>query len=331
MGRWGWRCSWARPCRDIVTPAPFHSFPDTDETPAEAFHVTADDGVALRIALWREVPGAPLGTVLLFSGRTEYAEKYAPVAQDLNRAGYAVITVDWRGQGLSQRLMDDPRPGHVGRFSDYQHDVVALAAAALELDLPKPWFLLAHSMGGCIGLEALHNGLEVRSAVFSAPMWGIQACGSPSSLGRWLATLVDGIGLGRRAVPGTGGSTTYVTHAGFEANVLTRDGLNWARLVAEATLWPELTLGGATYHWVREALQECERLALLPSPHLPALISLGSREAVVSQAAIRKRAAEWPGARLLEVPGGKHEVLFETPSHREAFLSASLQLFAETA
>ncbi len=293
--------------------------------------MTADDGIGLRIALWRGGREASAGTVLLFAGRTEYAEKYAPVALELNQAGYAVITVDWRGQGLSQRLMGDPRPGHVGRFSDYQHDVVALAAAALELHLPKPWYLLAHSMGGGIGLEALYNGLEVRAAAFSAPMWGIHTATDPSWFVRRLAMLVEKIGLGGKTTPGNGGTTTYVTRAGFETNVLTGDGLHWARLVAEAALWPDLTLGGATYHWVREALEECERLASQPSPDLPALISLGTRETVVSPAAINARAAGWTGAQLLNIPGGRHEVLFETPPRRAAFLSAALQLFAETA
>ena len=94
------------------------------------------------------------GSVLLFPGRTEYVEKYAPVAHRLMAEGYDVLSIDWRGQGMSDRLQPNPRPGHIRDFADYQHDVVEMIVAAEQLDLPRPWHLLAHPMGGCIGLAA---------------------------------------------------------------------------------------------------------------------------------------------------------------------------------
>ena len=61
---------------------------------------------------------------------TEYIEKYAHVAEALNAAGYAVASLDWRGQGLSERACDDPMKGHIDRFSEYQADIDALLALA---------------------------------------------------------------------------------------------------------------------------------------------------------------------------------------------------------
>jgi len=156
-----------------VTPAPFHLLPGDPPAPARAFWAQADDGVKLRLAHW---PAAgdrdAAGTILLFPGRTEYLEKYARVGRELAAERFHVIAADWRGQGMSDRLQADPRPGHVADFADFQRDVVEIVIAAQDLDLPQPWHLLAHSMGGAIGLAALVNELPVRSAVFSAPMWG---------------------------------------------------------------------------------------------------------------------------------------------------------------
>ena len=152
--------------------APF--FSDVDDGPAggHAVWLTCDDGVRIRLGVWPH-DGAK-GTVLLFPGRTEYIEKYGRAAADLAARGYATLAVDWRGQGLADRLMQDRAPGHVVEFADYQRDVRAVIAAAQEMDLPRPWHLIAHSMGGCIGLRALHEGLPVASAVFTGPMWGIE-------------------------------------------------------------------------------------------------------------------------------------------------------------
>src|SRR5210317_780744 len=121
----------------MLNPAPLY----TDVSPAPlsgaAYWVTTEDGIRIRVGAW--VPDDAKATVLLFPGRTEYIEKYAPVAGDLARRGYATITIDWRGQGLADRMLDDPRIGHVHIFEDYQLDVETLMFAVAELDLPEPY------------------------------------------------------------------------------------------------------------------------------------------------------------------------------------------------
>lgn len=309
-----------------MEPAPFHRLSGDPETGARAFWLRAEDGVRLRAALWPAENGG--GTVLLFNGRTEYAEKYAGVAAELNRAGLAVLTIDWRGQGLSDRLQADPRPGHIGDFADYQRDVVELVVAAQELALPRPWHLLAHSMGGTIGLAALEAGLPVQSAVFSAPMWGIDLHHVPEPVALAVARLARRLGRGTRPAPGSGGMDSFVLQDGFLTNPLTADGRRWGRLVAEIAGWPGIALGGASNDWLCAALLECRRLAALPAPALPVLIALGDREQVVSATAIRARAAAWPGASLLELSDCRHEPMMECDPVRDRFLAAAIAHFA---
>lgn len=307
--------------------APFRQLPGDPLRPARAFWATADDGIALRLAHW-SAPSGSRGSILLFAGRTEYIEKYAPVADDLTAAGYDVLAIDWRGQGLSDRLLADRRIGHVGDFSDYQRDVVEMVVAATRMDLPRPWHLLAHSMGGCIGLAALHADLPVASAAFSAPMWGINLRQVPQGMAVGMAYLAGRLGRGGRPAPGSGGAMgTYVLDESFGANLLTPDADAWCRMVREAAAWPDLTLGGASFDWVGKALNECLRLSRLPSPATPAVIGLGGQERVVSVAAIRSRLAGWPGAALHECPDARHEILMGAPEHRTAFLQAALSLF----
>src|ERR1700761_9309877 len=95
-----------------ANPAPDNHVVGTIKTP---------DGLTLRYARW-EPPAGRKGTVCIFQGRTEYVEKYFETVRDLRARGFAVATFDWRGQGLSQRLLPDPLKGHVQRFSDYQID-----------------------------------------------------------------------------------------------------------------------------------------------------------------------------------------------------------------
>lgn len=287
----------------------------------------AADGVRLRAVFW-PLAGAR-GTVLMLPGRTEHAEKYGPTAERLAAAGYAAASVDWRGQGLADRLLPDRRKGHVGRFSDYQHDLTAYAAAARAQGLPGPCFLLAHSMGGCIGLRGLMRGLDVAAAAFSAPMWGLDMPGGRARLFGTLFGLAAGAGLrAAYSPPPASGPVCYLETAPFAGNTLTTDPAVWDWMQGQLRRTPEIALAGPTIGWVAEALAETRALAALPSPSVPCITGLGGNERIVSRAAIESRMARWPGGTLLPVPGAEHELLMEAAPMRDAFLAAVLALFA---
>ncbi len=294
--------------------APLYSDVADGPEGGRAFWLRASDGVRLRIGLWTP-EGATTGTVLLLPGRTEYVEKYGRVARDLAQRGYATLAVDWRGQGLADRLLDDVMSGHVQLFDDYQKDVDAVVAALDNLDLPRPLHLLGHSMGGCIGLRAMMNGLPVASCGFSGPMWGIRIS-SPLRPVAWsLSWGSRHVGLCHLYAPGTK-SNSYVLVEPFQSNKLTGDEDMYNYMIDQAKAHPELTLGGPSLRWLHEALRETLALSRLPSPDLPCLTLLGTDEDIVDIPRIRARMAAWPGARLEEIHGGRHEVMMDTPEMR---------------
>lgn len=306
--------------------APF--FADVADAPegVEARWLRARDGVRIRAAFWRQ---GVKGTVLLFPGRTEYIEKYAPAAGEFARRGYAMLSADWRGQGLADRFLPDKLTGHVGRFSDYQLDIAALLALARRENLPEPYFLVAHSMGGAIGLRALYEGLPVRAAAFSAPMWGIHMHPALRPAAWVLSTLSRPFGQGHHLAPGTS-PVTYVIEAPFADNVLTRDPAMYEFMRRQVSQHPELSLGGPSLHWLNEALRDCLDLRRRPSPALPCYTTLGTLERVVDPAPVRERMARWPEGRLDVIAGAEHEVMMEVPRLRARFYDQAAALFDAT-
>ena len=309
--------------------APF--FDDVADGPAEsaAWWVHAADGVRLRLCAWAQSEAAR-GTVLLFPGRTEYLEKYGRTASDLAARGYATMAIDWRGQGLSDRLLDDRRIGHVARFTDYQLDVAAMVAAAREQGLPRPWFLLAHSMGGCIGLRAVMDRDDVAACAFTGPMWGIAMSPVTRALGGALAAASATLGIGHRLAP-SAKAETYVKAEPFEGNMLTTDPDMYAYMQAQCLQYPELSLGGPSLHWVHEALSETRKLARRPSPDLPCATFVGSNERIVDLDRIADRMKAWPRGTLEWIEGAEHEVLMERPEIRAALTDSITALFAGAA
>jgi lysophospholipase len=307
-----------------MRPAPL--FHDVAEGPAggAAWWLEADDGVRLRLGVW-PLEGAR-GTVLLFPGRTEFVEKYGRTAADLTARGYAMLAVDWRGQGLADRLLPDREVGHVGRFADYQRDVAAVVAGARDLGLPRPWHLIGHSMGGLIGLRSLAEGLDVASAAFSAPMWGVIIKPWMRPFARIVTAATDHVGLGHLYAPGTH-TRNYVKSTPFEGNQLTRDAGMYAYMRRQIETHPELSLGGPSLHWVHEGLAEIRRFRSAPLPRLPVYIGIGGGERIVDASAVRAMASRWPGAAFEVFPGAEHELLMELPEVRLGFVARAVSLF----
>ena len=84
------------------------------------------DGMRVRLGHARP-HGRPRGTVLVLPGRAEFIEKYRETLADLTSAGFAVVTLDWRGQGGSDRFIPRRQPDHVTRFEAYLAEWVYLS------------------------------------------------------------------------------------------------------------------------------------------------------------------------------------------------------------
>jgi lysophospholipase len=289
---------------------------------AVAGELTAHDGVKLRFARWPAVAGRK-GTVCLLQGRTEFIEKYFEVVTDLRNRGFAVATLDWRGQGLSDRALADPRKGHVRRFSDYGLDLEAFVRGVVLPDCPGPFFALAHSMGGAILMRAIHQGRRwFERIVFSAPMLALAGSAGRASRRR-IVRISRLLGMGKSYVPG--GSATAVTSLPFDGNVLTSDPARYSRTAKIVVAAPALGLGSPTIAWLDAAYAQMTAFADPAYPRSlvqPMLIVGAGQDAVVSTPAIEQFAIRLRAGAHVVVPGARHELLMEHDLYRSQFWAA---------
>ncbi len=304
--------------------APLHADVADGPDAGAAHWLRTTDNAQIRVAHW--VSDADRGTVLLFPGRTEYIEKYGRAARDLRTRGYATITLDWRGQGLADRLTPARATGHILDFKDYQKDVAAMLTHARDLGLPKPFYLIAHSMGGAIGLRSLIEGLPVRAAVFSAPMWGIQMSAALRPFAWGLSTVARRAGFDTRMAPGQS-VENYLDRTALADNTLTSDPDMFAYMQEQISRYPDLGLGGPSLRWLNESLIDMRRMSRLASPRVPVVTFLGTAEAIVDPARIRARMAQWTNGRLEVIADGKHETMMEGPPIRQQFFDTTAALF----
>jgi lysophospholipase len=284
--------------------------------------IRAADGLHLRTARWTG-PAPSRGTVAIFPGRAEFIEKYCEVVGELLDRGFDVAVLDWRGQGLSQRLLRNRNKGHISRFQAYQKDLEALQEQILDPFCPKPWFALGHSMGGAILLDQAQSGRSpFDRIVLSAPMISLYGLRLRRAT-RAFARLLTMLGLGRAFIPG-GSGRSYMLK-GFEGNVLTSDPVRHTRTASFIDTNPDLGIGDPTIGWVNAAFRLMRHFEDLSYPvriSIPILILAAGRDQVVDTASTEFFASRLKCGRCLTLPGGSHELLMERQSFRDSFWAA---------
>ena len=303
-------------------------YEDVAEAPdgGRAFYVHTVDGTRIRFALWG---GGSKGLAVVMPGRTECLEKYGRMAGKLTERGFSVVIIDWRGQGLSDRLNNSTAVGHVDAFTDYQDDLNAVLTHPEVAAINGPRTLFAHSMGGCIGLRALLTSDTFSAAVFSAPMWGLNLPGPNKLLAPILANVGTAFGMGKKTLAGQP-KGFYLTRVPFEGNNLTHDRNHWDYMRNQVVAHPELGLGSPSFKWLKGALGEFKYFDTVEMPSIPCLIFVGGDESIISPAAIHKHSKAFSNGTLVEIDGARHEIWMETPE-RQAQSWAAIDSFLETA
>ncbi|MBV9113274.1 MAG: alpha/beta hydrolase [Hyphomicrobiales bacterium] len=293
--------------------------------PAEArcFIIGTADGLSLRLAQWPASAMPIQGTVLLLQGRAEFIEKYFETANHFRARGFDVVSFDWRGQGGSERLTRNPKKGHVRRFSDYHRDLDAVFADMEARSSPKPWFVVAHSMGAAIFLARLGRGpTPALRAALTSPMIGI----SPAIAPRYaavIAIMLAGLGLGRSFVPGGGSSS--ISTGPFENNRLSTDRIRYERNAAILSVAPDLAIGSPTVDWAASAWRMMSGLSDPNFPRritTPLLVIASGDERVVSTQATERFASRLKSGSAIVIVGGRHELLMESDFFRDQALAA---------
>jgi alpha-beta hydrolase superfamily lysophospholipase len=105
--------------------------------------LTARDGLKLHVV---HLPvDQPQGVVVLLHGLSEHARRHLTAAEQLNQAGWSVLSPDLRGHGLSE----GPRGG-LAQDDDLLHDLAAVMDLAARLHPGLRIVVFGHSTGGAV-------------------------------------------------------------------------------------------------------------------------------------------------------------------------------------
>ncbi len=276
----------------------------------------------IRYGIWYSHNDKKRGSVILLNGRKEFMEKYAETILELNQRGFDVYSFDWRGQGLSSRMLTNRHKGFIKTYDIYLNDLDRFVSKIVRPGAAIPLIILSHSMGGHIALRFMHEHPElVDKAVLVSPMIDILT----SPLPRWWVRLVAWgaikADLDHAYIIGAGDYTAEK----FKDNRLTSDPKRFMDEHKAIVGNPGLALGGPTYGWLSATF---ESIDILTEPDFakkittPILIASAGRDRVVSNKAQKTLCSLLPDCRFAEITGARHEILKETDALRLIFWDA---------
>jgi acylglycerol lipase len=143
----------------------------------EQSRLTGAGGIRIFWQAWLP-DGEPGAAVVIAHGAGEHSDRYAHVAARLVADGYAVYAIEHRGHGRS-----DGKRALIDRLDNAVADLGTLIDTVRERHPEVPVFLLAHSMGGTIGVSyALKHEERLAGLILSGPLAALEPSPLPQRI-----------------------------------------------------------------------------------------------------------------------------------------------------
>lgn len=287
--------------------------------------------------------------IVVVTGRSESYLKYQELTFDLHQQGFNVFLIDHRGQGLSQRLLQNRYKGYIKNFDHYALDLQQFISEIVNptchnafnnglnnVKQTKP-HLLAHSMGGAIAIRMMQLfPTTVKSAVLTSPMIAVNNGNIPN----WLAKTI--IYSGNKLDSWFSDEANYfIGQTGFAStpfveNELTQSSVRYQHFIELYQNNETIQLGGVTTHWLAESIAANKNIFTdLEKLSTPILLLQAGSDTVVSNEAQNEFCQQLHQINTKYCPDGKpfvinnafHELLFEQDQYRTLAINQALTWF----
>ena len=283
-----------------------------------AYFVTMDDGIKLRVCHWLNDSREKKGTILLQQGHNEFIEKYYETIQEFLDKNYSVIAFDWRGQGMSDHELKDIHKAFIKDFKRHDKDLKYILEEIIEGNFPKPLIGIGHSMGGCLMLSAFHDHPNKFShGILSAPMLGFKN-------ERFLKTASSLMNFFRKDTDYLLGSTpTMGREITFDENDLTTDPKKYKRITSLVKQHPNIRLWGVTNAFakaVSKRLEVMRKKNWAENIDLDILIINNLKDRIVDSEKINIMEKRLKKSKILKFEETEHEIFMEKDKYRNLMM-----------
>ena len=292
----------------------------------QTIYKKSEDGRKIRIVIWETNRDVSIGTVFFLNGHREFIEKYSSTFEFFIKNGFNVISLDWRGWGLSERPFPSrPKIQHINNAAEYQLDLDVVISLAKEKNLTSPWHLIAHSLGCLLGLRRLILEPQCfEKYIFLSPLWG-NVPSLPRPIQKFLLKyerILKLLRLTRITNQNPDNYKPYCLTTDFKKNTLTSDKKQFNRLQKILKEHTELHSGAPTLGYLIAILKEIDDINHADFPYKKILVLLAEREQITDNEAVTRLISRYKFIDLLTIKDAQHEILIEKEDLRIEALSS---------
>lgn len=280
-------------------------------------------------------------SLIIVPGRSESYIKYQELCYDFAQQGYNIFILDHRGQGLSERMLDNPHKGYVNNFEDYAADLnTFINTYVIPQCLPatKP-YLLAHSMGCAIAcLYLAGHADKIQAAVLSSPMFAINTGKISPQLANGLISFTSKI---EKIFANTAcyfpGQKNHAFKE-FEDNKLSHSKTRYQIFKDLYQKEKSVQLGGVTTQWLKQAHQIKDKIfSQIAQLTTPITVMQAGDDTIVDNVVQNEFCEQlqqchtkiFQSDRPLVIEGAWHELFFEQDKFRDPAISHCIDWFAK--
>lgn len=268
--------------------------------------------------------------IVILPGRSEPVEKYAEIVFDLLQTEMGknlnFYLMDHRGQGSSGRMAAISDLGYVDRFQNYVDDLETFINNQRLNDVCDKKFLLAHSMGGGIGVAyIIKNPHFFDKVALSSPMVKIQTKPFPYAVARAIVQTETCLGMGAKFASGQKG---YDENLDFLKNDFTTSPERFEMTMSTFRNNPQTKLGGVANNWVLEVMKADHKMRThFNEISVPMIVFNVGDERYISPKEIVRFCNEVQNCKRSYFPTAKHEILMERDVNRTPAIQEVINFF----
>jgi lysophospholipase len=280
-----------------------------------SYYVEMDDGIKIRVCYWLNKEKNNSGTILLQQGHNEFIEKYFETINEFLKKGFSVIAFDWRGQGMSGRMIKETEKSYIKNFERHDKDFDEILKFIEIKKFPTPYIGIGHSMGGCLMLSAFYrHPKKLKFGILSAPMLGFKNEGflrAASSLMNLTKKDTDYL-IGSK--PNMGVETP------FNENDLTGDSKRYERTLKLVRKYPSIRLWGITNSFAKAVNQRFKiirKKGWVEKIETKVLVINSLEDKVVDSKKTIKTIKRLKNYEIINFKDCEHEIFMERDIHRK--------------
>lgn len=279
------------------------------------FQLTSKDGLPINGMIYT-IEDAK-GTIVISHGFTESVQKYDELIYYFVQAGYNVCIHDHKYHGYS-RVEVTSKATHIEAFQDYVDDLEVVVNQVVS-NMPKPYILFAHSMGGCIGANYIEQHPNIFSkAIFSSPLFEVNRGGIPYPVAKAVASILCLIGKGEAFLPGQGKFSSIEDFENSASNCRERYLYYYQKQVQD----PFLQNNGSSCRWALEVFKACERIQKnCAKIDIPVLLFQADKDDFVLPGGQELFLAKIKNGKKVFLPNTKHEIYLSDDKTLTQYLS----------